>query len=174
MNTTKRLDQERPSGRYRSNSNGEKSKEDQRTRRIRSQNGSCENCHQGDNCSELGWIEAESGVVRGVGGRRWTWNGAGRGSSGSRRRRSGRGRRASASCLGLECVECLVCGGVNGKNHSSLTMGSLFAIEPQRSSDVDNSEAPLRDHCRVGSNRQIVGIDAKGRGSQPSARVGEA
>lgn len=50
---------------------------------------------------------------------------------------------------------------------------SLFAEEPQRRASVDDSEAILRNHRRVGGNRLIVGIDAKGRGSQPSARVVE-
>lgn len=51
---------------------------------------------------------------------------------------------------------------------------SLFTIEPQRSAGIDDGEAPLGNHCRVGGNWLIVGVDAEGRGSQPSARVVEA
>ena len=49
----------------------------------------------------------------------------------------------------------------------------LLAKEPQRCARIFDSEAPLRDHCRVGRDRLVVGINTKSRGSQPSARVGE-
>jgi hypothetical protein len=50
---------------------------------------------------------------------------------------------------------------------------SLFAIEPQRSAGIVDSETPLRDHRRVGGNWLIVGINAESRGGQPSAWVVE-
>ena len=56
----------------------------------------------------------------------------------------------------------------------SIYSRSLFAIEPQRGAGIDDGEAPLRDHGRVGGNWLIVGIDAERRGSQPSAWVAEA
>jgi hypothetical protein len=50
---------------------------------------------------------------------------------------------------------------------------SLLAIKPQRSGGIVDSEAILRDRCVVGRNRQEAGIDARVRGSQPSAWIGE-
>jgi len=86
----------------------------------------------------------------------------------------GRRGRVGASCLVLEGLERLIGGGVDGKDHPSFTVGSLFAKEPQRSTGVGDGEAPLRDHGRVGGDRLVVGINTKCRGSQPRAWVVEA
>jgi hypothetical protein len=53
-------------------------------------------------------------------------------------------------------------------------VSSLFAVEPQRSTGIDDSEAPLRDHGRISRNWLIVGINSKCWGGQPGAWVVEA
>jgi len=160
VETTKKSDQEKPQGAQNEGiAQGGSNK-----RRIGLQNGSCENSHQGDHPGEHGRVQTEgtTGRVVGCGG---GWD-----------RPSGRpgGRRVSTGCLVLESLERLIGGWVYGKDHTGFTVGSLFAIEPQRSSGIDDGEAPLRDHGRVGGNWLIVGIDANCRGCQPSAWVVEA
>lgn len=50
----------------------------------------------------------------------------------------------------------------------------LFAIEPQRSGGIFDSEAELRDRCGVGSDWLETGINSKTRSGQPGAWLGEA
>lgn len=50
----------------------------------------------------------------------------------------------------------------------------LPTIEPQRRAGVGNSETVLRNRRRVGGDWLEVGIDARARAGQPSARIVEA